>query len=68
MTIEKAFAELTVSDDFKNIAKQNTPIGSKYRVYNRRFNRGELKFGAMAEILRVHGYTISASKTVKKKK
>lgn len=68
MTVEKAFAELVASEDFKEIAKQNSPLGSKYRVYSYRFNKNLLKFGAMAEILQNHGYTISADKAVKKKK
>jgi hypothetical protein len=68
MTLEQAFKEFLVSEEYKEIAKQKTPIGSKYRVYNLRYKRGELKSGAIVEILLANGYEITANKVVKKKK
>ncbi len=68
MTLDQAFQELTASEDFKNIVKQPTPLGSKYRVYTMRYNRGELKAGAIVEILLANGYEVTANKAVRKKK
>lgn len=65
MTLDQAFKELISSEDFKNIVKQPTPLGSKYRVYTMRYNRGELKYGAMVEILMANGYTVHADKAKK---
>jgi hypothetical protein len=65
MTLDQAFTELIASEEFKNIAKQPTPLGSKYRVYTMRYNRGELKAGAIVEILLANGYTVYADKGVK---
>ncbi len=68
MTLQKAFKELAESDGFKEISKQRDAEGVKCRVYLSRFNKGELKTGAMVEILIAHGYEISADRVVKKKK
>jgi hypothetical protein len=68
MTLDQAFKEFLASEEFKEIAKQNTPIGSKYRVYNLRYNRGELKSGAIVEILLANGYEVTANKAMKKKR
>lgn len=68
MTLEQAFEQFVSSEEYKEIAKQNTADGGKYRVYLSRYNRGELKAGAIVEILIANGYTVSADKTVKKKK
>jgi len=68
MTLDKAFYQFSESDSFKEIAKQKTPTGSKFRVYLRRFRRGELKSGAITEILLANGYEVKANKVVTKKK
>ena len=63
-----AFEEFITSEDFKAIAKQRNPLGSKYRVYLTRYNRDELKAGAKVELLIANGYTILADNMVKKKR
>jgi len=68
MTLDQAFKEFLASEEFKEIAKQNTSIGGKYRVYNLRYNRGELKSGAIVEILLANGYEVTANKVAKKKR
>ncbi|MDN3658930.1 hypothetical protein QWZ08_25020 [Ferruginibacter paludis] len=73
MTLTEAFTELINSDEFKNIAKEKDAAGSKYRVYLSRFKSGQLKIGAIAELLIKHGYTVEAfknkaAKAAKKKK
>jgi hypothetical protein len=40
--------------------------GKKYRVYAGRFNKGELKAGAIVEILLENGYEVKANKVRKK--
>lgn len=65
MTLDQAFSQFSESDSFKEIAKQKTAIGSKYRVYLRRFRRGELKAGAITEILLANGYEVKANKVRK---
>lgn len=67
MTIIKAFDEFIMSVDFKNIARINDSLGSKYRVYLGRFKKGILKTGAMVEILLENGYEISANRAKKMK-
>ncbi len=68
MTLEQAFKEFLTSEEYKEVAKQNTALGGKYRVYLTRYNRGELKSGAMVEILLANGYEVKANKVVKKKR
>jgi len=68
MTLNEAFIEFTESTTFKDLAKEKNALGSKYRVYLRRFKRGELKAGAIVELLLVNGYEVKANKIVKKKK
>ncbi len=65
MTLDQAFKEFIPSENFKNIVEQPTPLGSKYRVYTMRYNRGELKYGAIVEILLANGYTVHADKVKK---
>jgi hypothetical protein len=68
MTIEKAFAELIKSEEYKAVAKLQDSQGAKYRIYLKRHADKVLKTGAMVELLIAHGYTISANKAVKKNK
>ncbi|PVD50814.1 hypothetical protein DC498_17735 [Terrimonas sp.] len=67
MTIFEAFEELIQSKEFKVIAKKRDSIGGKYRLYQSRYNRNELKPGAIVEILIANGYEVTANKAVKKK-
>ncbi|WP_325402804.1 hypothetical protein [Agriterribacter sp.] len=39
-----------------------------YRIYLNRFRKGELKAGAIVELLMANGYEIKANKVVKKGK
>ncbi|HTN08862.1 hypothetical protein [Agriterribacter sp.] len=66
MTLEEAFIDFTESEEFKEIAKKKDSFGSKYRIYLNRFRRGELKSGAIVELLMANGYEIRANKVVKK--
>lgn len=68
MTVDQAFKEFLESDEYREVAKQNTAIGGKYRLYLSRYNRGLLKIGAIAEILMANGYEIRANKVIKKGK
>ncbi|MGN6296302.1 MAG: hypothetical protein ACTHM7_05935 [Ginsengibacter sp.] len=68
MTLHEAFEQLTVSSDFKTIAKEKNARGGKYRLYLSRFKAGELKNGAITELLLAHGYEVSAKKAKKKNK
>jgi hypothetical protein len=67
MTLHEAFEQLTCSIEFKEIAKKKDAIGGKYRVYLSRFRAGELKSGAITELLLAHGYKVSADKAAKNK-
>lgn len=67
MTIEEAFKQLAQSTEFKEIAKIKDPKGGKYRSYLSRYNKGELKAGAIVEILIANGYEVKANKVSKKK-
>lgn len=67
MTLEEAFIDLTNSDQFKEQAKLKNTLGGKYRQYLSRFKKGELKSGAIVELLLANGYTITAGKVEKKK-
>lgn len=66
MTLNEAFEEFTGSVYFKDAAKEKDALGSKYRVYLRRYRRGELKAGAITEILLANGYEVKANKVRKK--
>lgn len=67
MTINEAFDEFLESDAFKDIAKGKDALGSKYRVYLRRYKRDELKTGAIVELLLANGYEVKANRVRKKK-
>ena len=67
MTLEQAFKEFLTSEEYIEVAKQNTALGGKYRVYLTRYNRSELKSGAIVEILLANGYEVTANKAMKKK-
>lgn len=67
MTLEEAFLDFTSSEQFKEVAKQKDSLGGKYRKYLSRFNKGELKSGAIVELLEANGYEIKAGKVEKKK-
>ena len=67
MTLNEAFQHFINSDNFKEIAKQKNSKGGKYRVYLTRFNSGELKAGAIVDLLIANGYEINAGKATKKK-
>jgi hypothetical protein len=66
MTLNEAFEELIQSEAFRNKAKINDALGGKYRMYISRFNKGELKAGAIVEILLANGYEVKANKARKK--
>lgn len=67
MTLEQAFEQLSNSEEFKEISRQKTSEGGKYRSYLSLYQKGELKSGALVGILLNHGYTITANKAVKRK-
>lgn len=62
MSLSEAFDELISSEDFKNIAKAKDSIGGKYRMYLSRYQAGELKTGAIVDLLIAHGYVVTARK------
>lgn len=66
MTLEEAFREFSESTGFKTIAKEKDSLGGKYRSYLSRFKKGELKAGAITEILLANGYEVKANKVRKK--
>lgn len=66
MTLDEAFIELTNSKGYKEISKQRNSRGGKYRKYLSRYNKGELKSGAIVEILIENGYEVHAGKAEKK--
>jgi len=68
MTLTEAFKEFLESTAFKEVAKQKNTLGNKYRVYLMRFRNGELKAGAITELLLANGYEVKANKATKKKK
>jgi len=68
MTLLEAFEELIETEEFKAIAKQPNPLGGKYRLYLVRYRKGELKSGALVEMLEANGYEVNAKRVVKKKK
>ena len=67
MTLNEAFTQFTESSDFKDIAKIDNAQGAKYRIYLSRFRAGNLKTGAIVELLIANGYEIKANKVTKKK-
>lgn len=67
MTLTQAFEHFVNSDQYKTIAKENNSLGGKYRLYLSRFRKGELKAGAITEILLANGYEVKANKASKKK-
>lgn len=68
MTLEEAFKELINTQEYKDVAKEKNSLGSKHRTWLTRFKKGELKSGAIVEILIANGYEVTASKAVKKKR
>lgn len=68
MTLEEAFVDFVNSNSYKEIVKQRDSLGGKYRAYLSRFKKGELKSGAIVEILLANGYEVIANKVVKKKR
>jgi hypothetical protein len=67
MTLPEAFQEFSEFEAFKKIAIKRDSIGGKYRSYLSRFKKGELKAGAITEILLANGYEVNANKARKKK-
>lgn len=67
MTLQEAFEQLTISNEFKEIAKAKNARGGKYRMYLSRWRAGELKNGAITELLLAHGYQVSADKAKERK-
>lgn len=65
MTLQEAFQEFSNSAIFKEIAKGRDATGGKYRMYLTRFKKGELKAGAIVEILLANGYEVKANKARK---
>ncbi len=66
MTLEEAFLDFVNSDEYKEIVKQRNSLGGKYRAYLSRYRKGQLKTGAIVEILLANGYEIRANKVVKR--
>lgn len=58
--INTVFSEFIESDGFRLICRGRDSKGGKYRLYASRFKRGELKPGAMVEILQENGFEIFA--------
>lgn len=67
MTLNEAFEDLIGSETFKELAKQRDSLGNKYRIYVGRYKKGELKAGAIVEILLENGYEVKANRAKKKK-
>ena len=67
MTIQEAFMHFTETDRFKEMARKKDSYGGKLRVYLKRFKEGDLKSGAIVELLLANGYEIKANKVTKKK-
>jgi hypothetical protein len=66
MTLHEAFKQFSESPEFKAIALKRDNTGGKFRVYLSRFKKGELKAGAITEILLANGYEVKANKVRKK--
>lgn len=58
MTIQQAVKHLINSDSFKDVSKQKNAVGGKYRMFETRFKRKELKNGAAIDFLLEHGYIV----------
>jgi hypothetical protein len=67
MTLNEAFAEFSNSAGFKEIARLKDSTGSKHRTWLARSKKGQLKAGAIVEILLSNGYEVQANKAKKKK-
>jgi hypothetical protein len=67
MTLTEAFIHFTGTPEFKEIAKQKDSLGGKYRIYLKRFKEGQLKTGAIVELLVANGYEVRANKVKKNK-
>lgn len=67
MEVKDAILELINSIEYLEICKQRDGIGGKYRSYKARAIAGTLGTGAISDLLVLHGYEITANKTVKKK-
>ncbi|MGN6267483.1 MAG: hypothetical protein ACTHM5_17530 [Ginsengibacter sp.] len=65
MTLEEAFKDFIQSDNYREVAKAGSSLGSKYRMYLSRFNAGKLKSGAIVELLIANGYEVKANKVKK---
>ncbi|MBX3241038.1 MAG: hypothetical protein KIT80_16145 [Chitinophagaceae bacterium] len=66
MTLDEAFLDFVNSERYKEVVKQQDSLGGKYRAYLSRYNKGQLKAGAIVEILLANGYEIKANRVVKK--
>ena len=62
LSLTQAFEELCNSEEFRAIAKEKNSLGGKYRMYLSRYQAGDLKTGALVDLLVEHGYTITAKK------
>ena len=67
MTLKEAFAQLILTEDYRTKSKPQGSDGRKYRMYASRFKKGELKSGAIVEMLLANGYEIKANKVRKAK-
>ena len=68
MTLNEAFIDFTGTPEFKEVAKKKDSLGGKYRIYLKRFREGQLKAGAIVELLIANGYEVKANRVSKKKK
>lgn len=67
MTVQQAFEEFLNSSTYANRSKQRDSEGSKYRVMKLRYNRDELDYLAMINLLVKEGYTVSVQPPKKSK-
>lgn len=67
MTLDEAFIELSNSPGYKEIAKMKDSKGGKYRIWLTRFKAGNLKTGAIVEILISNGYEVIVNRVKKSK-
>jgi hypothetical protein len=68
MTLNEAFTHFTETSEFRDAAKKKDSLGGKYRIYLKRFREGNLKAGAIVELLITNGYEVKADRVHKKKK
>ena len=66
MTLNEAFIHFIGTPEFKEIAKKKDSLGGKYRIYLKRFREGNLKAGAIVELLIANGYEVKANRVRKK--